>query len=64
VTGYADIEAADFLGVTTVHQTLDKKGRRAVERLLALIDGKPAGPRRYVLPLRLVVQSTTGPVPA
>jgi len=35
-----------------------------VERLLALIDGKTAGPLRDVLPLRLVVRSTTGPAPA
>jgi hypothetical protein len=43
-TGYDDIEAADILGITTVHQPLEEKGRRAVEPLLALIDGKPAGP--------------------
>jgi len=64
VTGYDDIEAADFLGLTTIRQPLEESGRRAVERLLALIDGKTAGPLRDVLPLRLVVRSTTGPAPA
>lgn len=63
VTGYDDLEIADLFGLTTVHQPLEETGTRAVERLLALIDRKADGPLREVLPVRLVVRRTTGPVP-
>jgi DNA-binding LacI/PurR family transcriptional regulator len=61
VTGFDDIEAADFAGITTIRQPLALSGQRAVERLVDLIGGKGAGPLREVLPVTLVVRSTTGP---
>jgi DNA-binding LacI/PurR family transcriptional regulator len=63
VVGYDDIEAADFLGLTTVRQPLFETGERAVRRLVARIAGTDEGPLRDVLPVSLVVRRTTG-VPA
>jgi DNA-binding LacI/PurR family transcriptional regulator len=60
VTGYDDIEAADFLGLTTVRQPLFETGERAVRRLVDRIAGGDDGPLRDVLPVRLVQRRTTG----
>jgi len=59
VTGYDDLELADHLGLTTIHQPLFESGFRAVERLLALMDGGPAKPLREVQDIRLVVRRST-----
>ena len=65
VIGYDDIEAADYVGLTTIHQPLVETGQRAAQRLLALIDGAAAAPMREVLDVRLVVRRTTAaPRPA
>ena len=55
VTGYDDLELADHLGLTTVRQPLFESGVRAVQRLLATVDGGPGGPLREVQPISLVV---------
>ena len=39
VVGYDDIEAADYVGLTTVRQQLFESGRLGAEMLLAEIDG-------------------------
>ena len=44
VIGYDDIEAADYVGLTTIRQQLFESGRRGAEILLAEID-QPIGPR-------------------
>lgn len=59
VIGYDDIEAAGFVGLTTVHQPLEETGQRAVRRLLDLIEGRSATPLREVLALSLVERRTT-----
>jgi DNA-binding LacI/PurR family transcriptional regulator len=59
--GYDDIEAADYVGLTTVHQPLQETGSRAVRRLLALIAGAPPAPLREVLDVWLVTRRTTSP---
>ena len=61
VVGFDDIEVADFAGLTTIRQPLALTGQRGVERLLDLIAGRPPGPLREVLPVSLVVRSTTAP---
>ena len=61
VTGYDDLELADHLGLTTIHQPLFESGVRAVERLLRLLDGMPAGPLREVQDISLVVRRSTAP---
>jgi LacI family transcriptional regulator len=63
VTGYDDLDLADHLGLTTIHQPLFESGVRAVDRLLALMDGGPAKPLREVQNIHLVVRrSTAAPV--
>jgi DNA-binding LacI/PurR family transcriptional regulator len=61
VTGYDDLELADHLGLTTVRQPLFESGVRAVERLLSMVDGEPAGTLREVQPISLVVRRSTAP---
>lgn len=60
VTGYDDLELADHLGLTTVHQPLFDSGVRAVQRLLVGLDGRPMTPLREVQDIRLVERRTTG----
>ena len=60
VIGYDDIEAADFLGLTTVRQPLFETGERAVRRLVDRIAGTDDGPLREVLPVTLGERRTTG----
>ena len=64
VIGYDDVEAADFVGLTTVRQPLTESGERAVARLQALIEGGDEAPLREVMPVALVVRRTTGRPPA
>lgn len=63
VIGYDDVETADLVRLTTVHQPLYETGVRAVERLLEAIEGRLQPPLRTVLPVHLVERSTTGPAP-
>jgi DNA-binding LacI/PurR family transcriptional regulator len=60
VTGYDDLELADHLGLTTVHQPLFDSGVRAVQRLLVGLDGRPMTPLREVQDIRLVERTSTG----
>ena len=46
VVGFDDLEVASYIGLTTVHQPLEESGRRAVERLVAAIEGEEPPPRR------------------
>jgi LacI family transcriptional regulator len=64
VIGYDDVEAADFVGLTTIRQPLTESGERAVARLESLIAGRDTGSLREVLPVSLVVRGTTAPPPA
>ncbi|WP_088997753.1 LacI family DNA-binding transcriptional regulator [Micromonospora echinaurantiaca] len=61
VTGFDDIAEAAEVGLTTVRQPAEEKGRIAAELLL----DPPAEPTagHVLLPTALVVRSTTGPVP-
>jgi len=61
VTGYDDLELADHLGLTTIHQPLFESGVRAVERLLRLVDHGPPEPLREVQDISLVVRRSTAP---
>ncbi len=64
VTGYDDLDLADHLGLTTVHQPLFESGVRAVQRLLVGLDGRPMTPLRETQDIRLVVRRTTSLPPA
>jgi DNA-binding LacI/PurR family transcriptional regulator len=65
VIGFDDVEVAAYVGLTTVRQPLLESGRRGATLLLELLARRrPAEPLRELLPLELVVRSTTGPAPA
>ncbi|TMD61613.1 MAG: LacI family transcriptional regulator [Chloroflexi bacterium] len=61
VIGYDDVEAADYVGLTTIRQQLFESGRRGAEMLLAEIETRsdPAPVAR--LSPELVLRGTTGP---
>jgi DNA-binding LacI/PurR family transcriptional regulator len=64
VTGYDDLEMADHLGLTTIHQPLFESGVRAVQRLLRLLDGHAVDPLREVQDISLVIRRSTAPPPS
>ena len=61
VIGYDDIEAADYVGLTTVRQQLFESGRRGAEVLLAEIGSRSEEPPVVHLAPELVVRATTAP---
>lgn len=61
VIGYDDIEAADYVGLTTIRQQLFESGRRGAELLLSEIDQRSdAAPVAFLNP-ELVARGTTAP---
>lgn len=66
IVGFDDIPAASWTTprLTTVHQPIREKGRRAAHRLISAIrSGSDHQPVAEVLPTRLVVRGSTGPAP-
>jgi DNA-binding LacI/PurR family transcriptional regulator len=61
VIGYDDIEAAEYVGLTTVRQQLLESGRRGAEILLAEIESRSEQPPIARLDPQLVVRATTAP---
>jgi LacI family transcriptional regulator len=61
VIGYDDIEAADYVGLTTVSQQLFESGRRGAELLLAEIGLRSEESPQTKLHPQLVVRATTAP---
>jgi DNA-binding LacI/PurR family transcriptional regulator len=61
VIGYDDIEAADYVGLTTIRQLLFESGRRGAEVLLAEIGHRAAQPTVVQLAPELVARGTTAP---
>src|SRR5207249_1685742 len=61
VVGYDDIEAADYVGLTTVRQQLFESGRRGAEILLSEIEARSDEPPISRLAPELVVRATTAP---
>lgn len=59
VIGYDDIEAADYVGLTTVRQQLFESGRRGAEILLSEIENRSERPPIAMLTPELVVRATT-----
>lgn len=64
VVGFDDAEpaAVAWPALTTVHQNFDQVGRTATTLLLSLIDGAPDTRKKVLIPTRLVVRDSTGPV--
>jgi DNA-binding LacI/PurR family transcriptional regulator len=61
VVGYDDIEIAEYLNLTTIHQPLFESGWRATHLLFQVIEGGQMEPIRDQQPIRLVVRGTTTP---
>ena len=61
IVGYDDIEAADYVGLTTVSQQLYESGRAGAELLLSEIEGPPGGPVSVDLLPSIVVRATSAP---
>jgi len=59
VIGYDDIEIAEYLGLTTLHQRLFESGQEAVRLLLDAIDNPSSEPVRSVLLPQLLARNTT-----
>ena len=66
VVGFDDIDLATHVDppLTTVHQPIRRKGEEAVRLLLSVLDRRdPPKPEHRRLETRLIVRSSTGPVP-
>lgn len=61
VIGYDDIEAADYVGLTTIRQQLFESGRRGAQMLLAEIEHRSEPPPIAQLSPELVIRETTAP---
>jgi DNA-binding LacI/PurR family transcriptional regulator len=59
IVGFADIEAADYVGLSTIRQQLFESGRRGSELLLAEIASPSAQVPVVQLSPELVVRATT-----
>jgi DNA-binding LacI/PurR family transcriptional regulator len=64
VVGFDDVDAAGYVGLTTVRQPLFESGRRGGELLLRALAGRPLHAHTEVMSLELVVRGTTGPPPS
>ncbi len=59
VLGFDDLDLADYVGLSTIQQSLDESGRLAVEIILSRLND-PERPLRHVrLPLKIIERKTT-----
>jgi LacI family transcriptional regulator len=63
LTGWDDLLASSFAGLTTVAQPMRQLGATAARWLNRRIQDPAPAARRRVLPTRLVVRSSCGPHP-
>jgi DNA-binding LacI/PurR family transcriptional regulator len=61
VVGYDDIEACDFVGLTTVRQHLFESGRQGAQLLMSEIVRREPIPPSVVIQPEIVRRRTTGP---
>jgi LacI family transcriptional regulator len=59
VLGFDDLEAADYIGLSTVRQPLDESGRIAADLVLRLLASGVSSPQRIRLSLTLAPRETT-----
>ncbi len=59
VLGFDDADFAEYIGLSTVSQSLEESGRLAVEMLLAMLPEPARSIRRVQLPLQIVERATT-----
>lgn len=60
VTGWDDVMAARWAGLTTVRQPMRELGATAARLLEGRIGGRPVGPRTPTLPTELVIRTSCG----
>jgi len=63
LVGYDDMEAADLLGLTTMHQPIQEIGAEAVRQLIAEVETGRSDLSARTLEPRLIVRTTSGPPP-
>jgi DNA-binding LacI/PurR family transcriptional regulator len=61
VVGYDDIEAAEYVGLTTIRQQLFESGRAGAEILLREIEGRSGVPPSVELTPSIAVRATSAP---
>ena len=61
IIGYDGIEAAEYMQLTTIRQSLFDSGVHGAELLLQIMDGRAPADKKIVLPTELVVRGTTAP---
>ncbi len=59
VIGFDDIDLADYMGITTINQSLDESGRAAVELLFEKMKNPGRTSRNITLNLKIVERFTT-----
>jgi LacI family transcriptional regulator len=64
VTGWDDVMAARYAGLTTVRQPMRALGGTAARLLDELVTGARTEPRHELLPTELVTRASTAPTPA
>jgi LacI family transcriptional regulator len=61
IIGYDGIEAAEYMQLTTIRQSLFDSGVRGAELLLQMMEGRLLDDKAFVLPTELIVRGTTAP---
>ena len=59
VLGFDDLDFSEFVGLSTISQSLETSGRQAVELLLAAMADPQPLTRHVQAPLRLIKRNTT-----
>jgi DNA-binding LacI/PurR family transcriptional regulator len=59
VIGYDDVQAAEYMALTTVRQLLFESGQRGVKLLLETLENSQTEPVHEMLPTELIVRGTT-----
>jgi DNA-binding LacI/PurR family transcriptional regulator len=63
VIGFDDIEAAEYLNITTIRQALFDSGVKGSKLLLETMATKYAAPQHRILPTKLIIRHTTASPP-
>ena len=57
--GFDDIDLADYMGITTINQSLDESGSTAVRLLIEQMENGVRVPSKVIFPLRVVERTTS-----
>ena len=61
IVGFDDIQAAEFMELTTIRQMLYRSGQLGVKKLLEKINGPDTNSHQINIPTELIVRKTTSP---